>query len=91
MRLHLDSSISGAGDTAQASPAGSANVRGGSRTADSSAGKDSSSVSSASSALNELSAQRAARIEQLTASVRSGQYQVSSAALSGAIVAQAIA
>ena len=91
MRLHLDSSISGASDPSQVAQTGGASTRGGARAGDSSAGSDSSSVSSLSSSLNELSSQRGARIEQLTAAVRSGQYQVSSAVLSGAIVGQATA
>jgi anti-sigma28 factor (negative regulator of flagellin synthesis) len=90
MRLHLDSSISSAADTALSTPAVGAGARGASRLADNSSARDTSSVSGASSALNQLSAQRDARIAQLTAAVQGGKYEVSSAALSGAIVGQAI-
>jgi anti-sigma28 factor (negative regulator of flagellin synthesis) len=87
MRLQLDTSVSSASETAQTAPAASG-ARNGSRGGDASPG-DSISVSSPSSALNALSSERNVRIEQLSATVRSGQYQVSSAALSSAIIGQA--
>jgi anti-sigma28 factor (negative regulator of flagellin synthesis) len=89
MRLHLDSSVSGASDAAPTA-AGSSSTRNGARGLDTSASRDSSSVSGASSALNQLSAQRSARIEELSAAVQSGRYRVSSSALSGAILGHAV-
>ncbi len=92
MRLHLDSSISaGAANSAPAAQAGGTAPRNSSRAGDAAGNRDSSSISGASSALNEFSAQRSARIAQLTAAVQSGQYQVSSAVLSSAIVGHATA
>ena len=89
MRLQLDSSAGPGGVTGSA-PSGSAahaTQTGSSTSADS---QDSSSVSGPSSLLNNLSAERSARIQQLTASVQSGSYQISSAAVSRAIVGHAI-
>jgi anti-sigma28 factor (negative regulator of flagellin synthesis) len=93
MRLHLDSvaggspETSGAGQTAGAGLSGSS--RAGSRQSNPAAFPDSVSISDTGSVIARNAADRASRIEQLTASVRAGSYQVSSSVLSSAIVAQA--
>ena len=86
MRLQLNSSVSSTSDTA---PVSGGSTRGG-RNVESSGSRDSISVSGASSALNSLFADRTARIQQLAATVQSGQYQVSSVELSNAIVGHAV-
>lgn len=90
MRLQLDSSSVAPGNAAGAAPAESSGQSGRSAGADASKTQDSSSISGTSSLLNNLSTQRAARIQQLTNQVQSGSYQVSSAAVSHALVGQAI-
>jgi anti-sigma28 factor (negative regulator of flagellin synthesis) len=52
---------------------------------------DSISLSGASNALNQFTAHRSARIQQLTAAVQNGSYHVSSSALSSAIVRNGLA
>jgi anti-sigma28 factor (negative regulator of flagellin synthesis) len=47
-------------------------------------------ISGPSSALNHLASERAARIEQLSALVQGGSYEVSSAKVGGAIVSDAV-
>jgi len=89
MRLQLNTSVSNASESAPAAPANGSPSRGGTRVGDSSGSRDSISVSGASAALNALSSQRGSRIQQLSAAVQSGQYGVSSAALSSAIVSHA--
>jgi anti-sigma28 factor (negative regulator of flagellin synthesis) len=95
MRLHLNSQASTPADTAQTAPAGSPgsiSQSASSSQVKASAGsgsQDSIAISGPSSALASLTADRAARIDQITASVHAGTYQISSAALSGAIVAHA--
>jgi anti-sigma28 factor (negative regulator of flagellin synthesis) len=92
MRLQLDAAltgtgITGAGESGQTVPAsGSGSV---SRIGGDSAGGDSIQISGPSSALNLLSTDRAARIQQLTAQVQAGSYNVSSPKVSQAIVGYA--
>lgn len=96
MRLQLDSASTGPGERI-----GSAGVSGGAnvgssgsaapRDASSAGGlQDSSSVSGTSTLLNNLSSERAVRVQQLTSLVQGGTYQISSAAVSQALVGQAI-
>jgi anti-sigma28 factor (negative regulator of flagellin synthesis) len=94
MRLQLDpaltgTGITGAGETGQAVPAGGSGSDS-RRIGGDSAGADSIQISGPSSALNRLSADRTARIEQLTALVQNGSYGVSGAQVSQAIVDQAV-
>jgi anti-sigma28 factor (negative regulator of flagellin synthesis) len=94
MRLQLDPALTGtgvtrSGETGQTVPVGgsgsdSRRIGGGS------AGADSIQISGASSALNRLSADRAARIQQLTAQVQDGSYQVSGTLVGRAIVGDAV-
>lgn len=93
MRLHLDSSVTGSGvgrsnDAApvQAPGSGYDSRRIGSGTA----GGDSIRISGASSALASLAADRATRIQQLTAQVQAGTYNVPSTVLSQALVSQSL-
>ncbi len=95
MRLQLDSAltgngIAGTGESAPtASPPGSGS---GSRSiGGASAGGDSIQISGASSALNSLSADRAARVQQLTVQVQKGSYNVSSSKVSQSIVGNSLA
>jgi anti-sigma28 factor (negative regulator of flagellin synthesis) len=88
MRLHLDSSISGPADTR----ASSVTAGGSSSTARSAGGggsRDSISISGTATALNQIAADRATRIQQISDAVRSGVYQVSSATIASAMVTQA--
>lgn len=94
MRLQLDSAVNGAdaartGETISTVPAGgsgfdSRRIGGGS------SGGDSIQISGPSSALNRLSADRTARIQQLTAQVQAGSYNVSGSRISHAIVGYAV-
>jgi len=52
---------------------------------------DSISLSGASNALNQFTTDRAAKIQQLTATVQNGSYHVSSSVLSSAIVRNGLA
>jgi anti-sigma28 factor (negative regulator of flagellin synthesis) len=90
MRLQLDTSVSSTSESAQAAAARSRSQISSSQTDDASHSGDSISVSNSSSAINAFSSERASRIAQLAATVQRGQYQVSSAALSSAIVGQAV-
>jgi anti-sigma28 factor (negative regulator of flagellin synthesis) len=103
MRLQLDpaltgTGITGAGEAGQTAPAGSANVGSANaaganntgRIGGTTAGGDSIQISGPSNALNSLSADRAARIQQLTQQVQSGSYQVSGSLVSRAIVGDAV-
>jgi anti-sigma28 factor (negative regulator of flagellin synthesis) len=95
MRLHLDPATTQPADTGQApsiangsataASASSASIRGQS----SSGSGDSIAISGPSAALSQLSSQRAARLESLSAAVGNGSYQVPSSAIGGAIVAHA--
>jgi anti-sigma28 factor (negative regulator of flagellin synthesis) len=94
MRLQLDAAltgtgITGAGETAQTVPAGGSGSDSRRISGDSSGG-DSIQISGPSSALNLLSTDRAARVQQLTAQVQTGSYNVSSPKVSQAIVGYAV-
>jgi anti-sigma28 factor (negative regulator of flagellin synthesis) len=90
MRLQLDSAIARPADTGQSNPIGGSGSSAGVRGPDNSGSSDSIAISGPSAALSQLSSQRAARIEQLSAAVGSGAYFVSSSAIGSAIVAQAV-
>jgi anti-sigma28 factor (negative regulator of flagellin synthesis) len=95
MRIHLDPATTHPVaappvDTSQAASiaaASSTAIRG----PGNSASGDSIAISGTSAALSQIANQRAARLESLSAAVSSGAYQVSSSAISGAIVAHAAA
>ncbi len=94
MRLQLDpvltgAGITGPGETGQSAPVGGTSAGAG-RIGGSTAGGDSIQISGPSNALNSLSADRAARIQQLTAQVQGGSYQVSGSLISRAIVGDAV-
>ena len=90
MRLQLDSSQLSTVENRSAE-AVSENGQS-SRAANSRAGAgDSISLSGASNALNQFTMDRAAKIQQLTAAVQNGSYQVSSSAVSSAIVRNGLA
>ena len=87
MRLQLDSTQAGGpGGVGQAAPAGGPGSSSNRLGPGSSGSGDSIQISGASSALNSLAADRAARIQQLTSAVQSGSYQVSSSFIGSAIV-----
>jgi hypothetical protein len=92
MRLQLDSAVTGTGinrsnEAAPAPPSGGGyDSR---RIGASAAGGDSIRISGASGALASLAADRAARIQQLTAQVQAGTYHVPAALISQAIVGYA--
>ncbi len=92
MRLQLDSSVTGTGvnrsnEAAPAQPSGSGyDSR---RIGGDAAGADSIRISGASSGLAGLAADRAAHIQQLTAQVQAGTYNVPSPRISQAMVAHA--
>jgi hypothetical protein len=95
MRLQLDSTLLGtgatkAGEATQAVPSGGKSADA-SRIGDAGAGADSIHISGPSSALNRLSADRAVRIQELTAQVQGGTYLVSSPRVSRSIVEHAVA
>jgi anti-sigma28 factor (negative regulator of flagellin synthesis) len=92
MRLQLDTAIGTqltgtSGSAAAAAPAksGAANAASVAAT-----GGDSSSLSGTANLLSRLASDRASRIAQLTTSVRDGSYKVPSAAISRAIVEEAL-
>ena len=92
MRLQLDSALAGTGvngasETGQAGSVGGARASG--RVSNASASGDTIQISGPSSALNRLAVDRAARIQQLTAVVQGGNYKVSGADVSHAIVEHA--
>jgi len=89
MRLQLDSSVTGSGLAGQTTATGGAGADARNVGSGASAGQDSIQISGASSALNSMSADRAARIQQLTGAVQGGTYQVSASAVSRAIVEHA--
>jgi anti-sigma28 factor (negative regulator of flagellin synthesis) len=90
MRLHLDSAVPKTVESGQTNSISGSASNSGVRGAGSSASKDSVAVSGLSSALNASSGERAARIQSLSAAVANGSYQVSSSAISSAIVGHAI-
>ena len=91
MRLQLDSAVANPLESNQTGSVSAAGPHGGVRGQHGSGLKDSVAVSGVSAALNASSTARAARIKQLSAVVASGSYQVSSLAISAAIVKNAIA
>ncbi len=93
MRLQLDPALTGAGiarpgETGQIVPSGGATDS--RRIAGDSAGGDSIQISGLSNALSSFAADRAARVQQLTALVQGGSYQVSSSQVGRAIVDNAV-
>jgi anti-sigma28 factor (negative regulator of flagellin synthesis) len=93
MRLQLDSALTGAGiarsgETGQTAPTGGGAAD--SRRIGDSTGVDSIQISGPSSALSNLSAERTARVQQLTALVQGGSYQVPSSRVGRAIVDNAL-
>jgi anti-sigma28 factor (negative regulator of flagellin synthesis) len=93
MRLQLDPAVTGTGvnrsnETAPPPPSGGYDSR---RIGSDSAGSDSIRISGASSALTGVAANRAARVQQLTAQVQAGSYNVPSSLISQALVAHATA
>jgi len=89
MRLQLDPSTSGLADSGQVSSTAAVGSSAASRaSASRDQDVDSIGISGASAAVGRLAGQRAERIQQLAGAVRSGTYQVPSAAVSAAIVAQ---
>ena len=91
MRLQLDSSQLSTVDNraAEAVTESGQAVRGAS--ARGAGAGDTISLSGASNALNQFTAHRSARLQQLTAAVQNGSYHVSSSALSSAIVRNGLA
>jgi anti-sigma28 factor (negative regulator of flagellin synthesis) len=94
MRLQLDPALTGngvtsAGEAGQTAPAGGS-ASGSTGVQGVSSGVDSIQISGPTAALNRLSADRTARIQQLTALVRGGSYQVSSSLVGSAIVNDAV-
>ncbi|MGD1070108.1 MAG: flagellar biosynthesis anti-sigma factor FlgM [Bryobacteraceae bacterium] len=90
MRLHLDPATTRPVDTGQATAiAGAAPASTAVRGQGNSGSGDSIAISGPSAALSQISSQRAARLESLSAAVGNGTYQVSSSAIGGAIVAHA--
>ena len=91
MRLQLDSTSLGSTGASQISSTENAGHGLKNSTASSaSASGDSISISTTSNILGRASASRAARLEQLTQAVQSGTYRVSTAAVSRAIVSNAV-
>jgi hypothetical protein len=94
MRLQLDAAVTGAGvtgagETSQTVPAGGSGSDS-RRIGGDYAGADSIQISGPSSALNLLSTDRAARIQQLAAEVGNGSYNVPASEVSQAIVGHAV-
>jgi anti-sigma28 factor (negative regulator of flagellin synthesis) len=91
MRLQLDSSQLSTVDNraAEAVTEGGQAARGASSRG--AGAGDSIALSGVSNALHQFSADRSARIQQLTAAVQNGSYHVSSSALSSAIVRNGLA
>jgi anti-sigma28 factor (negative regulator of flagellin synthesis) len=87
MRLHLDSSVTSASGTGQTNPGDLATPGSRSTGQNGSSKLDTIQISGPSSALNRLAADRALRIQQLTASVQNGSYEIPSSAISSALVA----
>lgn len=95
MRLQLDpaltgTGITGAGETGQTVPPGAGSGFDSRGIGGDSAGADSIQISGPSSALNLLSSDRAARLQQLTALVQTGSYNVAGSKVSQAIVGHAV-
>ena len=94
MRLQLDSAVTGtgitrSGETGQTAPVGGPGAGSG-RIQSESSGADSIQISGPSTGLNRSFTDRAARIQQLTAVVQGGNYQVSGTKVGRAIVDDAL-
>jgi anti-sigma28 factor (negative regulator of flagellin synthesis) len=89
MRLQLDTYLPGLNGSEGAAAAGSAVRSAGAGRTQASGSVDTASISTTSSLLSQLSTERAARIQQLTAAVRNGSYDVPSSTISHAIVQEA--
>ena len=94
MRLYLDPALSGNGitgpaETGQTVPAAGSGADS-RRIGGDAPGGDSIQISGPSSALNQLSADRNQRVQQLTALVQGGSYQLSGGQIGRAIVADAV-
>ena len=87
MRLQLDSSTLSPAEGGRVTPAALSGTSPGSRAAAVRvSGADSIGLSGASVALSRLAGERTERIQQLTAAVRGGTYQVPSAAIGASIL-----
>jgi hypothetical protein len=86
----LDSTTPGPAGTSRSNSIGSSSSAGGVRGQADSGPNDSVVISGPSAALVRLSAQRGQRLESLSAAVSGGTYNVSSSAISSAMVAQAL-
>lgn len=93
MRLHLDNNAALGGAGQAGGPSGAQPLSSGNSRSEGlgSGVRDSVSLSGPSAALGRLASDRAARVQQLTAAVQSGSYNVSSSAISSAIVGHAAA
>jgi len=94
MRLQLDPALTGSGiakpgETGQNVPVGGSGSDS-RRIGTNSTGGDSVHISGPSSALGRLSADRTARIQQLTSLIQGGSYQISGSQISRSIVASAL-
>lgn len=93
IRLQLDSTVTSGsvGQTGAAEQTGSVGAsRGAGRVSTGSNNTDNVRISGPSSALNQLATDRSARIEQLTALVQGGSYDVSSAKVGRSVVSDAV-
>jgi anti-sigma28 factor (negative regulator of flagellin synthesis) len=90
MRLQLDPAVTGTGinrsnEAVPTPPSGGYDSR---RIGGDAAGSDSIRISGPSSALASVAADRAARVQQLTAQVQAGTYNVPSSLISQALISQ---
>jgi anti-sigma28 factor (negative regulator of flagellin synthesis) len=90
MRLQLDSTLTGTSDLAATTAAQAAANSAPKFGQDNAGGQDSSYVSGTSNILMNAGSDRAARIQQLTALVQSGSYQVSSSDISRSMVGDSL-
>ena len=95
MRLQLDTSLAGTIESTGTAAVGTqvAGLRGSvsaGTSAEAAGSTDSALISGPSNLLGRLSTDRGARIEQLTASVQTGSYQVSSALIGRALITEAL-
>ncbi|MDE3196149.1 MAG: flagellar biosynthesis anti-sigma factor FlgM [Acidobacteriota bacterium] len=88
MRLQLDANLTGAAEPSRANESGGA-VAGNALRSQGGGQQDSVAISDISSVLAHSTADRASRVSQIAAAVRGGTYQVTSAAISRALVAHA--
>ncbi len=86
MRLQLDSAQLSQVDNRPADAVSESGQSGRGSSTTAPAGDDSISLSGASNAVSQFATDRSARVQQLAAAVQGGTYQVSSAAVSAAIV-----